>query len=202
MEKKLVNLQYFTITVDLTDRNTKSIKESNMKKLSFILAAIFPYLVIAALAILFFSSQIIDVAFQSNGLLYIGALLLLLFAIFVWTVVFTVCNLIKKDLTAHGWAKAVMLVKLCQIPAYLTMFVFGLVFLITIFLLPFAIGLMFVSIACITMTGLLGTVTCLRAFREQRLSAPLAILAAILQFVFCVDIVAAIVLYVKCKKEA
>ena len=173
-----------------------------MKKLSFFLAAIFPYVFLAGLLTIFFASQIIDIAFLGNGLLFVGVLALLLFAMFAWTVVFSVFHLIKKDLSAKAWARAVMIVKLVQIPAYLLFFVLGILLFITLFTIPFALAIVAVDLLCITLTGLLGTVTCLHAAREGQLTVSQAVLMAILQFVFCADVVVSVILYSILKKSA
>ena len=173
-----------------------------MKKLSFFLVTTYPYFILLALALLLSStSRIMETVFRNNAFLLIGAVALFSFAVFSWTVVFAALNFCKQSLQTQAWAKAVMIVKLFQIPAYLLFFVLGILFLLTFFMIPFTFALVAIDLLCITMTGLLGTITCRYAQKEQTISPQKAILLTVLQFVFCVDVVASVILYIKCKKS-
>ncbi len=104
-------------------------------------------------------------------------------------------------LTAKRWsprelALASMLVKLVQIPAYVFWFVIGVgLFLFMGPLLAFVIDAM-----AIILTGLLGLAAVLRCRKAGVLTTGWAALCGILQFFFCVDVVSAVILFIKAKE--
>lgn len=103
---------------------------------------------------------------------------------------------LRKRWSAQELAQASMWIKLIQIPAYIFWFIVGAaLFLFMGPLLAFVIDVM-----AILLTGILGLVAVLQCRREGILTRGQAVLYGILQFFFCVDIVAAIILYRKTKE--
>lgn len=104
-------------------------------------------------------------------------------------------------LTRRGWdarkmALSGMVVKLVQIPAYITWFVLGIaMFLFMGPLLSFLMDTM-----TIILSGLVGLAAVLRCKREGILTGKQALLHGVLQFIFCADVVSAIILYRKTKE--
>lgn len=103
--------------------------------------------------------------------------------------------------TRKGWgarqlARASMLVKLVQIPAYVLWFLLGAAtFLFMGPLLAFLVDAM-----TIFLSGLVGLAAVLRCRKSGILTRKQTILYAILQFLFCIDVISAIFLYRKAKE--
>ena len=118
----------------------------NKKRIWFFIPAIlFPYVVLAFLGILFFSSRmsldLMEVMFQNNIWYYLLAFLgYLLLAFGLCLGGFGLALGRKWD--AASLAKTAWIVKLIQIPAYLAIFVLGVLFLTSIFLFAFTLVLM------------------------------------------------------------
>lgn len=94
-----------------------------------------------------------------------------------------------------------MVVKLIQIPAYLAIFVLGVLFFISIFTYVFSIFFILYDAAAILLTGLIGVAAVIRAHAEGRATDAFAVINGILQFIFCVDVVSSIVVYVRARKK-
>ena len=88
-----------------------------------------------------------------------------------------------------------------HIPVYLMIFTVGLIYLLTIFTFRISIALLFIDSMTIILSGLIGLGGIIRSVRENRMTKGIGILFSILQFVFCVDIIVAIVAYIMVKKN-
>ena len=137
-----------------------------------------PYILLFALYSIFINQYIVERFFGGNGLW-------LLFVIFVTIVISFICTLIK----------------LVQIPAYLAIFVLGVLFFLTIF--TYAFSVFFVLFDCITifLTGLVGLTANLRLYKERKCSGSFAALNSVCQFVFCIDVISAVIVYICSRKE-
>lgn len=91
--------------------------------------------------------------------------------------------------------------KACSDTAYLAIFVLGVLFFITIF--TYAFSVFFVLFDCITifLTGLVGLTANLRLYKERKCSGSFAALNSVCQFVFCIDVISAVVVYICSRKE-
>ena len=100
------------------------------------------------------------------------------------------------DRNARELARENMTVKLIHVPAYIFHFVLGIVGLMMsvwgIGLIMWAIMVDFVAIA---LSGTIGLSAALRCKKEGLLTAKAAIACALLSFIFCADVAAAVVLY-------
>lgn len=164
-----------------------------MKYLLCLPVVLFPYLMLFALYCLY-SGFLMESLFANNGFLLLAVVALCGAVAFLFDVVLCALSL-AKGWGSAGTARCNMIVKLCQIPAYLVIFVLGVCFFITIFGIPFVLLFTFCDIAAIVMSGLIGAAAAYAAFTEKRLSRSDAIVYALLQFVFCVDIVLCVMLY-------
>ena len=164
-----------------------------MKYLLCLPVVLFPYLMLFALYCLY-SGFLMESLFVNNGFLLLAAVALCGAVAFLFDVVLCALSL-AKGWSSVGTARCNMFVKLCQIPAYLAIFVLGICFFITIFGIPFVLLFTFCDVAAIVMSGLIGAAAAYAAFTEKRLSRSDAIVYALLQFVFCVDIVLCVMLY-------
>ncbi len=163
-----------------------------MKYYLLIPAGIFPYVLLISLYCLFSETL--------TPLFLIGVLFLLFLVAFICNAVFVSLSMVQKW-NAKGIALANMVVKLIQIPAYLAIFVLGVLFFISIFTYVFSIFFILYDAAAILLTGLIGVAAVIRAHAEGRATDAFAVINGILQFIFCVDVVSSIVVYVRARKK-
>lgn len=105
--------------------------------------------------------------------------------------------LTRKGCDTRQLALAGMLTKLIQIPAYVLWFTVGIaLFLFTGPLLAFMIDAM-----TIALSGLVGLSAVLQCKKAGILTGKQAVFHGVLQFVFCVDIISAIYVYIKSRKQ-
>lgn len=92
-----------------------------------------------------------------------------------------------------------MLLKLCNIPVFLLIFIAALgLFVVIIPLIPLLIIFDYLLLLSTSMYGISGLLTC---GKERRLSAKAVTLNIILQFFFCADVLSSIYCYIKSKKR-
>lgn len=168
-------------------------------------AVLLPYLGLFTLATIFFSSKlpffafIVEFAFHNNGLNLIAALLLCCALATVLSIICFAAS-IRKRWDALSLAKCAMIVKLIQVPAYILIFASGVFLLITIFTIPFSIGLFLLDCLCLFLSGLLVASASINAVRQGLCEPKEIIWVIILQFVFCADVISSIVFYRKLKR--
>ena len=105
--------------------------------------------------------------------------------------------LTRKHWTARELALANMLIKLTHILAYMFWFAAGILF----FLFMGAPLAFFMDVLAISLSGLIGLAAVLNCGREGRLPAGKALLHGVLQFIFCADVVSAILVYRKARNN-
>ncbi len=178
----------------------------NSKRIWFMIpAVIFPYLILASLAIIFFSTTNPIATYIMVNLLNSNALNLL-FIVLIYAVIALMLSIICFALSIYkNWnslslAKTVKIIKLIQIPAYVTIFALGLIFLLAIFTAPFTFLLFVFDCVTLMMTGLLCTSAVIIATRQNLIEFKNYFWVIILQFFFCCDVVASIIFYFKLKK--
>ena len=68
---------------------------------------------------------------------------------------------------------------------------------------PYAFSVFFVLFDCITifLTGLVGLTANLRLYKERKCSGSFAALNSVCQFVFCIDVISAVIVYICSRKE-
>lgn len=173
----------------------------NFKKiLPMIPAILAPYLLLFILYMIFSCSPILEKLFYNNGLLLVAVFFLYLFVALV-LVILTSVFAVKNQWDCVSLAKTVFIIKLIQIPAYLAIFVLGALLFISIFTIPFTLVMAFVDFLTVAMTGILGLATVINANKKNKSENPIFTICSVLQFVFCIDIIASAVLYFKSKKE-
>lgn len=99
--------------------------------------------------------------------------------------------LTRNHWTAKELALANMLIKLVQIPAYVIWFAVAVV----LFLFMGALIALVMDGMAIILSGLVGLAAVLRCRKEGQLAGEKALLHGILQFVFCADVVSAVLVY-------
>lgn len=158
---------------------------------------LFPYSIVL-LIISLFHTTLMKYLFHNNiyiGVFYIGILwiIALISAIFI-----SIKNIINNN-NALETAKINMIIKILQIPAYLFIFIIGLACMFTIF--TFGISFLLITLDCtsIFLTGIIGVSAVKCNYTEKILSSKELFLHNILQFVFCADVISAVILYQKSK---
>ena len=156
---------------------------------------LFPYSLLFGLYCLY-TGFLMESVFQNNGYLLILALFLCTLVSLAFTGALCARSLAKKT-DAAEMAKLNMIVKLVHIPAYIAIFLLGAVMLISVWGIGFTIVFSLLDVAAIGMTGFIGAVAVVRAGAEGRILRRDAVLYAIGQFLFCIDIAACILLYLR-----
>ena len=177
----------------------------NKKRIWFIIpTALLPYLVLFALATVFFSTKhpfferIMVSVFHGNAIILLIALSLYCLLAAVISILGFVIS-IRMGWDCFSLVKSAMIVKLMQVPAYILIFVLSVLLATTIFTIPFSIGLFLIDCLTLYLTGLVTIAAAVNAVRQDKIKSTEALLIIILQFIFCVDIVASIAFYARLK---
>lgn len=175
-----------------------------MKKLVIIVNSVYIYLLAFLLVATFSHNEIIEYLWEKVffNTVYIPLFFILLigFLIYIINIIFIAMGWNGKW-NARELAGVNMLAKLLQIPAYIFNFLAGIACLITIFSMGISVALIFLDGFCIGMTGLLGIAAFHNMQREGRISKKQAVVYSIGSFIFCVDVILAIVGYRRSKQE-
>lgn len=164
-----------------------------------------PYLALFALATVFFSTDlpffnyIMESVFDSNALYLIAALFLYCILTGMLSIVCFFVSIYKKW-DAISLAKTAMIMKLVQVPAYVLIFALGAVFVITIFTIPFSIGLFVIDCLSVFMTGLFVVSSVIVTIKSNTFTLKEVIWVILLQFIFCADVISSVVFYIKLKR--
>ena len=139
-----------------------------------------------------------DTVFRNNGLYVLLSLFALFVAAFICSINIFITSILFKR-SARELLHINMLIKIIHVPAYILIFFIGLFSLITIFTAGITVALIILDGLTILLTGLIGLAGIIRAFVENKLPKKTAIIHAVLQFVFCADVISSIVIYKKIK---
>lgn len=165
-----------------------------------------PYFALFTLATVFLSTKtsffkwVMESVFCGNAILLIAAFILYCLLAAVLNAVFLIGGLCNKT-DALFLAKYYMTVKLIQIPGYALIFVLGVLCAITIVTIPFSVALFFVDCFSLLLSGLGVASAAVRAIRQGIFKPKEILWVLITQFIFCIDVVAAIILYVNLKNR-
>jgi len=168
--------------------------------------ALVPYLALFALSTIFFSTRlsffnwIMESVFGGNALELVAALLLYCILTCVLSIVCFFISVSKKW-DALSLAKIAMITKLAQVPAYVIIFVLGVIFVITLFTIPFSIGLFVIDCLSVFMTGLFVISSAITTIRKNVFAHKEIFWVILFQFVFCADVISSVVFYRKLKRS-
>lgn len=171
-----------------------------MKKAAAIGNIVFIYL-IALLPVLLFAADknkifafIWEHLFFNNVFVPLGFVLLFGMIVYIVNILFL---LMARNGTwnSHELNKTNMMVKLIQIPAYLFIFTVGLLCSVIIFTIGISFALMILDMFSIGMTGLFASTAFYTLKKEQKISGKMQALYSLASFLFCVDIIIAILGY-------
>ncbi len=164
-----------------------------IKKFTIMLIAIFPYLIVLAL-IFIFTGQFMETVFHNNAFTLLLILIVMYVVSLVCAIVIFIASISKKSNVLEVLHMN-MIIKLIHIPAYLLIFVIGLICMLTIFTIGLSIVLMVLDGMTIVLSGLIGLGGVIRSLRDKKISITAAVIHGILQFVFCADIISSIVIF-------
>ncbi len=161
-----------------------------MKKMvPFIFIILFPYYIVFLIGSLF-NQYLMKYVFQNN--FYIGLLSLCIFGLIAFANVIILCvNNFASKLDAVEATRINMIIKIIQIP--------GFVCLITIFTVGISFVLLILDGVSIILSGLIGVFVVRRCYADGILTRTEMVIHSILQFVFCLDVVSAIIVFRKVK---
>ena len=176
-----------------------------MNKKRFLLmlpAAALPYATLGLLVSIYVSpNTFLDDWLMQGGMFYLlGFFLLYIITAFTLAVVCFIKS-IHCNWDPTSLAKTAMIIKLAQIPAYICIFILGLVCLVMIF--TFFISFLLALIDAITLcaTGLLTTAAVINHSRHKKLEWGKYWWVIALQFLFCLDVGATTWFYTRLRKE-
>ena len=169
-----------------------------MKKMvPFIFIILFPYYIVFLIGSLF-NQYLMKYVFQNN--FYIGLLSFCIFGLIAFVNVIILCvNNFACKLNAVEATRINMIIKIIQIPAYLFIFVIGCMCLLTIFTVGISFVLLILDGVSIILSGLIGVFVVRRCYADGILTRTEMVIHSILQFVFCLDVVSAIIVFRKVK---
>ena len=174
-----------------------------MKKVKYYIfalpVAIFPYVLIAGLACLY-SAKVMEEVFGGNGYALLAVVALFIPVCGAFAIILAVMTALGR-ISGSFAAMLSMLIKLVQIPAYIAIFVLGIMFSITLFGIPFVLIFILYDICAIAMTGLVGTCAMVNNFRSRNSTLSYSVLFAVCQFIFCIDVIFALISFVTIKKN-
>lgn len=171
-----------------------------MKKTVAVGNIIFIYMT-AALPILLFTADknklvsfLWEHLFFNNIFIPVGSLILFGIAMYIANIIF----LIKARCgvwDARELARTNMNVKLIQIPAYLLIFIMGLICALMIFTIGISFVFMLLDAFSLGMTGLFASAVFLNMKKEQKITGKIQVFLTLASFLFCADVAAAVIGY-------
>ncbi len=160
---------------------------------------VFPY----AYLILFLLINFVPVAFARNSG---GVLILALTAVYLLlTVVSTICGSVsaaKSGITPYAAAKLNLTVKALQIPAYIFHFLLGLAgTIMSVWGIGLVIFAVLIDIMSIILTGIHAVGCIVKIGKENIILKGHAVIAGICSFIFCIDLITAVILLILTRKN-
>lgn len=174
----------------------------NKKRIWFVLpATILPYLVLLTMVAIYILSSVPDSGEFMQNLVFAILAGLLIFGI-IAGILCVICfvRALRKQWDAVSLAKTAMILKLIQVPSYITIFILSILLLITIFTFPFSVFFFLLDCYTLFLTGILAVAAGINALRQGITIRGNCIWFIILQFVFCADVFATIFFYKKLLK--
>lgn len=177
----------------------------NAKRIWLMIPAILnPYMFLIGILGVYFFPQIEFITennfFASYGIfIWYGFFLLFGLTAIVLSVVCFILS-IKHKWNAVSLAKTAMIIKLIQIPAYIAVFALGVGFVASIWLIALIGMLVFADYITLVMSSSLSVAAVVNAIKDNKMTLAKGWWIIVLQFIFCADVVASIVLYRYLKK--
>ena len=174
-----------------------------LKYLKMIPVIIYPYIYVLILAVFF-----LFVGVLPEDTTDISLLVLLIIAVIynLYSFVIVIVNAVqtaKGKLTAGQAARMNLIIKGIQIPAYIMHFILGFIGLaMSVWGIGFLLWAVLIDLLTILLTGISSIGCSIRMRKERLVSLPGAIFMGIGCFIYCADVVIAIVYVVKARKKS
>lgn len=166
----------------------------------FAMLAVTPYLAVIPLLLLFLGSDEVWQVFGNSAYnLFIPVALFIILTMILTVICVTFSQVQKWD--AYVLAKTMAIIKIIHIPAYVVIFIVGAFCALTIFSLPFTVLLAVFDYILLVMSGVMTSSAVVLAINQNSQISKKYYFLAVLQFVYCIDAVAAWILYLKLKSE-
>lgn len=160
-----------------------------------IMTRIFPYL----LTIYLFVQVVLPYWIpEFSGIPYLGPFCLLALVLsviaLIQVIIKGICVLKDDTYTAQDLLKSNRNLKLMQIPAYICNFILAVMALVTVLFSIITGMIVFLDVLSIMLSGIWGMFCMLKLKKEQGISAGKTILFSLLQFIFCIDVISAVLI--------
>ena len=166
----------------------------------FVMLAVTPYLAVIPSLISFFGSEELWQLLGNNAYNLIIPVALFIVVTVILTIVCFIFSQAKKW-DAYALAKTMTIIKTIHIPAYVAIFVVAVFCALTVFSLPFTVLFAVFDYILLVMSGIMTSSAVALAIKQNpQISKKYYFLVA-LQFVYCIDVVATWILYLKLKRE-
>lgn len=170
-----------------------------MKKyLKMLPIMIYPYIYIICLVLYVFAcSQFSGVDVQAYGSLALLAAAVICNLYCLFMIIANIVQACRGKYTARELTKMTMIFKLVQIPAFLFHFLMGAAgLLMSVWGIGFIMLAILMDVLSIFLTGMVGIGAAIACAKQKALSKGGAVIYAILNFIFCVDVVSSIIYFI------
>lgn len=162
-----------------------------------IMTRIFPYL----LTIYIFAQGVLPYWIPGySGIPYLDVTMFFLLALvlsviaLIQVIIKGICVLKDDTYTAQDLLKSNRDLKLVQIPAYICNFILAVMALVTVLFSIFTWMIVILDVLSIVLSGIWGTFCMFKLKKEQGISTGKTILYSLLQFIFCFDVISAVLI--------
>lgn len=170
-----------------------------MKKILVCIPVIlFPYTIVV-LTVLLISGFLTNPNNQNISLFILLFILCIWISALICAVFISIVSRIKK-FSGLEMAKLNMLIKIIQIPAYILIFIFSILSFITIFTIGFSVAFWIIDVVSVVLTGIIGASAVRLNFCQGAINKSEARIYTFTQFVFCLDVIIAILVFTKSKR--
>lgn len=156
----------------------------------FLLISPYAYILISVLCIMHFGSL------NANAMkLLISIFLGFVIVVFIPNIIYAFI-LVKKGECSKKLLFWDMLLKLCNIPIYVAVFVLGLILALIPMGFVFTITFAIFDYLLLLPSSMYGVSGLIRAHRENRISTAMTVVMGALHFFFCMDVIVSVIMYI------
>ncbi len=172
-----------------------------MKRVVAIGNVLYLYMIVLVIFMIFRSNKNVFFEYMMHDVFHDSLIFILIPVFFsviqgVLSIVFVILSAAGK-VKLDGIPRTNMIMRMLQLPAYVMMFVYGLLCLITIFTFGISIGIIVLEFLGLITSGLYAISTFIYMKREGKITAKGQVLLSIFSFFYLSDYIASIVAFVK-----
>lgn len=163
---------------------------------------VYPYAYIIWFLLIYFGMNLLEGIVSSEIIIYIALGILIIYQIVTLiNAIYGAVSIAKNDCTAYEAAKINIIVKAFHIPAYIMHFLLGILgFMLSVWGIGIIMFVIIVDFITIALTGINAIGCMIKLKKKNVLSTSNAVMAGIGSFLYCVDLIVAIIVLVKSKK--